>query len=138
MELDALTAVSPIDGRYAGKCAELREVFSEYGLVKRRVQVECAWLEALCDAKAIRECRALTAAERKALRALADVLTETEADVVRRARNHKITSKPKNADPVTYKMATAFEALLGYLYLDGQEERLQAVMERAARVIEEA
>ena len=72
MELDALTAVSPIDGRYAGKCAELREVFSEYGLVKRRVQVECAWLEALCDAKAIRECRALTAAERKALRALAD------------------------------------------------------------------
>ena len=78
------------------------------------------------------------AAPEQSLRALADVLTETEADVVRRARNHKITSKPKNADPVTYKMATAFEALLGYLYLDGQEERLQTVMERAARVIEEA
>ena len=78
------------------------------------------------------------AAQEQSLRALADVLTETEADVVRRARNHKITSKPKNADPVTYKMATAFEALLGYLYLDGQEERLQTVMERAARVIEEA
>ena len=59
MELDALTAVSPIDGRYAGKCGELREVFSEYGLVKRRVLVECAWLEALCDAKEIRECKAL-------------------------------------------------------------------------------
>ena len=78
------------------------------------------------------------AAQEQSLRALADVLTETEADVVRRARNHKITSKPKNADPVTYKMATAFEALLGYLYLDGQEDRSQAVMERAARVIEEA
>ena len=78
------------------------------------------------------------AAQEQSLRALADVLTETEADVVRRARNHKITSKPKNADPVTYKMATAFEALLGYLYLDGQEERLQTIMERAARVIEEA
>ena len=78
------------------------------------------------------------AAQEQSLRALADELTETEADVVRRARNHKITSKPKNADPVTYKMATAFEALLGYLYLDGQEDRLQAVMERAARVIEEA
>ena len=77
------------------------------------------------------------AAQEQSLRALADELTETEADVVRRARNHKITSKPKNADPVTYKMATAFEALLGYLYLDGQEERLQTVMERAARVIEE-
>ena len=78
------------------------------------------------------------AAQEQSLRALADELTETEADVVRRARNHKITSKPKNADPVTYKMATAFEALLGYLYLDGQEELLQTVMERAARVIEEA
>lgn len=78
------------------------------------------------------------AAQEQSLRALSDELTETEADVVRRARNHKITSKPKNADPVTYKMATAFEALLGYLYLDGQEERLQTVMERAARVIEEA
>ena len=78
------------------------------------------------------------AAQEQSLRTLADELTETEADVVRRARNHKITSKPKNADPVTYKMATAFEALLGYLYLDGQEERLQTVMERAARVIEEA
>ncbi len=78
------------------------------------------------------------AAQEQSLRALSDELTETEADVVRRARNHKITSKPKNADPVTYKMATAFEALLGYLYLDGQEDRLQAVMERAARVIEEA
>ena len=78
------------------------------------------------------------AAQEQSLRVLADELTDTEADVVRRARNHKITSKPKNADPVTYKMATAFEALLGYLYLDGQEERLQTVMERAARVIEEA
>ena len=78
------------------------------------------------------------AAQEQSLRALADELTEAEADVVRRARNHKITSKPKNADPVTYKMATAFEALLGYLYLDGQEERLQTVMEQAARVIEEA
>ena len=93
MELDALTAVSPIDGRYAGKCAELREVFSEYGLVKRRVQVECAWLEALCDAKAIRECRALAAAERKALRALADGFSVADARRVKeieRTTNHDV------------------------------------------------
>ena len=93
MELDALTAVSPIDGRYAGKCAELREVFSEYGLVKRRVQVECAWLEALCDAKAIRECRALTATERKALRALADGFSVADARRVKeieRTTNHDV------------------------------------------------
>ena len=93
MELDALTAVSPIDGRYAGKCAELREVFSEYGLVKRRVQVECAWLEALCDAKAIRECRALSVAERKALRALADGFSVADARRVKeieRTTNHDV------------------------------------------------
>ena len=78
------------------------------------------------------------AAQEQCLRAMLDGLTETEHDVVRRARNHKITSKPKNADPLTYKMATAFEALLGYLYLSGQEERLAELMERAARIIEEA
>ena len=77
------------------------------------------------------------AAQEHALRALADSLTEDEADVVRRARNHKITSKPKNADPLTYKMATAFEALLGYLYLDGQDERLAEIMEWAAKIVEE-
>ena len=77
------------------------------------------------------------AAQEHALRVMANGLTEDEADVVRRARNHKITSKPKNADPLTYKMATAFEALLGYLYLDGQEERLQALMEQAAQIVEE-
>ena len=93
MDLDTLTAVSPIDGRYAGKCAELREVFSEYGLVKRRVQVECAWLEALCDAKAIRECRALTAAERKALRGLATGFSVEDARRVKeieRTTNHDV------------------------------------------------
>ena len=68
---DSLTAISPIDGRYASKCEELKEIFSEYGLVKRRVLVECVWLEALCDAKEIAECKALSAAERKALRAIA-------------------------------------------------------------------
>ena len=47
MEIDTLLAVSPIDGRYSGKCAEFREVFSEHGLRKRRVLVECAWLKAL-------------------------------------------------------------------------------------------
>ena len=93
MELDALTAVSPIDGRYAGKCGELREVFSEYGLVKRRVLVECAWLEALCDAKEIRECKALTAAERKALRRIADEFSVEDAARVKeieRTTNHDV------------------------------------------------
>ena len=92
-ELDALTAISPIDGRYAGKCAELREVFSEFGLVKRRVLVECAWLEALCDAKEIRECKSLTAVERKALRAIASEFSVEDARRVKeieRTTNHDV------------------------------------------------
>lgn len=63
-------------------------------------------------------------------------LTDEEAALVKRARNHKTSSKPRNADPVEYKWATAFEALVGALYLDGKEERLLEVMEEAARVIE--
>ena len=76
------------------------------------------------------------AAQELSLREMLDDLTEDEQVVVHRARNHKITSKPKNADPLTYKMATAFEALLGYLYLSGQDERLAELMERAAETVE--
>ena len=42
-----LTAVSPLDGRYAAKISELRPIFSEYGLIRRRVEVEARWLIAL-------------------------------------------------------------------------------------------
>ncbi|MCG3201573.1 MAG: Adenylosuccinate lyase [Gammaproteobacteria bacterium] len=47
MELSALTAISPLDGRYASKTAELRAVFSEYGLIRHRTHVEVRWLKAL-------------------------------------------------------------------------------------------
>ena len=55
MNIDSLLAISPIDGRYSNKCSELQEIFSEFGLIKRRVLVECTWLEALCDDKRIKE-----------------------------------------------------------------------------------
>ena len=93
MTFDTLTAISPIDGRYAGKCAELQEIFSEYGLVKRRVLVECAWLEALCDAKEIRECRALSASARRALRAIAADFSLADAQRVKdieKTTNHDV------------------------------------------------
>ena len=93
MQIDNLIAISPIDGRYANKCAELQEVFSEYGLIKRRVLVECAWLEALCDAKEIRECKALSAAERKALRKIAAEFSVADAQRVKdieKTTNHDV------------------------------------------------
>lgn len=45
MELSSLTAVSPVDGRYGDKVSALRGIFSEYGLLKYRVQVEVRWLQ---------------------------------------------------------------------------------------------
>ena len=66
-----------------------------------------------------------------ALKRLLPELTEEEAAVVRRARNKRITSKPKNADPMDYKNATAFEALVGYLYLTGNQERMEEMIREA-------
>ena len=47
MELSPLTAISPVDGRYGAKTWELRDIFSEYGLIRLRVLVEVRWLEKL-------------------------------------------------------------------------------------------
>ncbi len=55
MELNALTAVSPIDGRYGSKTDELRPIFSEYGLIRHRVLVEVRWLQMLAQTAGIAE-----------------------------------------------------------------------------------
>ncbi|WP_154649463.1 Mini-ribonuclease 3 [Calidifontibacillus oryziterrae] len=57
------------------------------------------------------------------------VLTEEELAVVRRGRNAKSGTIPKNTDVQTYRYSTAFEALIGYHYLSGNNERLQEIME---------
>lgn len=57
------------------------------------------------------------------IRQIEDELTEEEQEIVRRGRNAK-TSPPKHADLSDYRLSTGFEALLGYLYLKGDEERL--------------
>lgn len=55
MDLTTLTAISPIDGRYAGRTAPLRDIFSEYALIKHRVIVEVRWLQHLAAEKTIKE-----------------------------------------------------------------------------------
>ena len=55
-------------------------------------------------------------------------LTEEELQIVMRARNHKTNSSPKNTDIITYKNATGLEALIGYLYLDGNNDRIVEIM----------
>ena len=57
-----------------------------------------------------------------------DLLSESELDIVKRARNYKTTSHPKSCDIITYKYATGLEALIGYLYLDNNIERINEIM----------
>ena len=57
-----------------------------------------------------------------------DFLSQEEIDVVKRARNYKTTSHPKSCDIVTYKYATGLEALIGYLDLLNQKERVSEIM----------
>ena len=57
-----------------------------------------------------------------------DKLSNSELDIVKRARNYKTTSHPKSCDIVTYKYATGLEALIGYLYLDNNKERIDEIM----------
>lgn len=69
-------------------------------------------------------------AQAEALTRIEDMLTEAEQGVVRRARNaHQ--NPPRNANPADYHRATSIEALMGYLYLTGQQARLDELMHRA-------
>lgn len=70
-----------------------------------------------------------------AIKNIIDELTEDEQALVRRARNRKITSKPRNVSPITYKWATAFEAFVGYLHLTEQQERLDWFIDRAINTV---
>ena len=55
-------------------------------------------------------------------------LSDEEITVVKRARNYKTTSHPKNCDIVTYKYATGLESLIGYLDLEGKKDRIDEIM----------
>ncbi|RFU70262.1 Mini-ribonuclease 3 [Bacillus sp. V59.32b] len=63
-------------------------------------------------------------------------LTEEELAVVRRGRNAKSGTVPKNTDVQTYRYGTAFEALIGYLYLAEQQERLEEIIIQSIQFIE--
>jgi adenylosuccinate lyase len=93
MTHSTLTALSPLDGRYAAKVEALRPIFSEYGLMQRRVLVEVRWLEALADAEAIVEVAPFSAAARAKLRAIADAFATIDGDKVKeieRTTNHDV------------------------------------------------
>src|SRR5207245_5128372 len=87
-----LTALSPLDGRYAPKVAALRPLLSEFGLMHRRVQVEVEWFIALSDA-GFAEFKPLSEAARGLLRGLVLRFSETDAQAIKeieRTTNHDV------------------------------------------------
>ena len=88
-----LLALSPLDGRYAGKVDALRPIFSEYGLIKARVKVEVEWLLALGDEPGILELPTFSDAATRKLRALAEEFSVAHAARVKeieRTTNHDV------------------------------------------------
>lgn len=83
MDLTPLSAVSPIDGRYGNKTTELRPVFSEYGLMRFRVEVEIRWLQRLAEHPAISEVPALSEEADTVLNSIIDKFDEQQAQKIK-------------------------------------------------------
>lgn len=79
----SLTAISPIDGRYANKVAALRPIFSEYGLIRFRVQVEVRWLQALAQHDQIIEVPVFSASTNQVLNSIISDFSEADAQRVK-------------------------------------------------------
>ena len=119
--------VHPVELAYIGDA-----VFSLY--VRRRLLPVSSHVQVLHDLAA----RMVSAVmQAKAMDALEGELTEEESQIARRGRNTKSTV-PKSASVREYRQGTAFEALMGYLYLMDQKERLHELMDRSFVLIQKA
>jgi len=93
MKLSSLRALSPADGRYADKVSPLRDLFSEYGLIRHRVLVEVRWLQALADEAAIGELSAPSSVMKQVLNEIVDGFTIDDAERVKaieKTTNHDV------------------------------------------------
>nr|WP_300310802.1 adenylosuccinate lyase [Halomonas sp.] len=93
MQLSALTALSPVDGRYGSKAESLREHFSEFGLIRARVTVEIRWLQRLAELPGISEVPALSSAASDFLDRLVNEFSEADAQRIKeieRTTNHDV------------------------------------------------
>jgi adenylosuccinate lyase len=93
MESSQLTAISPLEGRYAQQCAELRPIVSEYGLMRYRVLVEVHWLLSLAGHASIPEASALSARGREALEAIVAQFSLANAErikAIESSTNHDV------------------------------------------------
>jgi len=93
MESSSLTAISPLDGRYARKCDSFREVFSEYGLIRLRTFTEVRWIQFLADRPEITELAPLTPVVNEYLNQLAEKFDRSHARRVKdieKTTNHDV------------------------------------------------
>ena len=105
-----------------------------YELYVRRYLISCGYTKVdVLHKRAIEFVNAATQA--KILHAISDTLTETESAVVRRGRNAKSGSAPKNMSVVDYRHGTAFETLIGYLYFCGREDRINEIFAVACKIV---
>lgn len=111
--------MSPLTWAYVGDA--VYELYIREELVKStKLKPHKLHLESIKYVKA--------SAQAKTLKQIEETLTEEEKDIVRRTRNTKNHHLPKNADVNDYMYATAFEGLIGYLYLLGRKERLEEIL----------
>ncbi|MCK0105372.1 adenylosuccinate lyase [Marinobacter sp. S0848L] len=93
MELNALTAISPVDGRYGSKVSVFRSIFSEYGLIRNRVTVEIRWLQKLAEHPAITEVPAFSAEANAFLDKMVSEFSLADAERIKeieRTTNHDV------------------------------------------------
>ena len=116
MDLSALTAVSPLDGRYGDKCTALRPIFSEFGLLRFRVEVEVRWLQQLASHPGIPEVPAFSADANAVLDAIVSGFSEADAariKAIERTTNHDVKAveyflKEKVADHAELNAVSEF------------------------------
>lgn len=113
---EEVNMLSPLTWAYVGDC--IYELYIRTNLVnKTKLKPHKLHIETIKYVKA--------KAQADLLKSIEPNLTEKEQDIVRRGRNAQNHHLPKNADPADYMYATAFEGLMGYLYLTKQDDRLK-------------
>ena len=115
-----INQMSPLNWAYIGDA-----VFELY--IRNKLINETNYKPHKLHIEAIKYVKAKSQAEM--LNNIHNILTEDEKDIVRRARNAENHHLPKNSNIIEYKYSTAFEALIGFLYLTKKEDRLKEIIE---------
>ena len=120
-KIEEVKLMPPLVWAYVGDC--VYELFIRMQLVNTtKLNPHKLHIEAIKYVKA--------QAQAEILAKIYDELTENEKDIVRMGRNAENHHLPKNADATDYMYATAFEALIGYLYLTKEDERLKEILSK--------